>query len=168
MFSFLVMGVCGCGKSTFGLELAKRLKLTFLDADDFHSAHSKEKMASGTPLTDEDRHGWLQAIAKHVSSLDGFVLACSALKRKYRDIVFSQTDREKMVIVHLRALLEDTLRNRLVSRKNHFLSGDALLKSQLTILEPPQSSEAAIVVEIACEDDLETQLTKALSKINKK
>src|SRR5690606_25032917 len=82
----IVMGVSGSGKTTIGSLLAKELNWPFYDADDFHSQRNKEKMSAGIPLTDEDRASWLQALQNLIQiEANSFVLACSALKEKYRD-----------------------------------------------------------------------------------
>jgi carbohydrate kinase (thermoresistant glucokinase family) len=84
-----IMGVAGCGKSTIGKILAERLSLPFIEADDFHSKGNVEKMRSGIPLSDEDRYPWLQSLSHELHSHEktGAVLACSALKENYRQIL---------------------------------------------------------------------------------
>jgi gluconokinase len=83
----VVMGVSGSGKSTVGAALAQRLRVPFADADDFHPPANIEKMTAGTPLNDDDRYPWLEAIGEWLAARcrDGGVMSCSALKRKYRD-----------------------------------------------------------------------------------
>ncbi len=149
------MGVSGCGKSTIAALLAKKLSLPFLEADDFHPLANKEKMAAKIPLTDEDRLPWLQKLGEEIKSNQeiGFVLACSALKESYRQLLQSAID-EPLQIVFLHGSFEQILQ-RMNVRQNHFMPSD-LLKSQFKDLEIPQNalnidiqkSPAAIVEEI--------------------
>ena len=134
---FIVMGVSGCGKSTVGEKLAQQLKLPFYDADAFHSAANIEKMAHGTPLTDDDRRDWLATLATKLGEweqADGAVLACSALKEKYRVTLQSQA-RQPLHWVFLdgpKALLLE----RMGTRKGHYMHSN-MLDSQLATLERP-------------------------------
>ncbi len=145
-YRILVMGVSGSGKSHVGRLLAGRLGIDFIDGDDHHSPASVDKMANGIPLDDADRSEWLETLAGFFADYRrreaSVVIACSALKRRYRDtlrggddglaILFLEGDRER-------------LRQRLGSRKEHFFRGDAMLDSQLGDLEPPGRDEAVIV-----------------------
>jgi len=135
----LLMGVTGSGKTTAGKLLAERLGWLFLDADDFHSAENIEKMKQGVPLTDQDRDPWLVAI--HAALLQcaakkqDAVLACSALKQKYRDRLASGVD------VRI-CYLEGTYREiaaRLQGRTGHF-AGEAILAGQFADLEEPRDA----------------------------
>lgn len=141
----LVMGVTGSGKTTIGKLLAQRLGWTFLDADDFHSVANREKMHRGIPLTDADRMPWLAAIHGELLLREGggqkVVLACSALKQAYRNILGEGLTFE---IVYLRGTPAQ-LHNHLAYRKNHF-ADENLVPSQLAALEEPAS---AIVVDIS-------------------
>ena len=140
----VVMGVSGSGKSRVGAALAEALGFAFVDGDDLHPPASIAKMAGGTPLTDADRAGWLDAVAARVRP--GVVVACSALKRAYRDRIRDGAA-GRVVFVHLsgsRALLEA----RLARRRGHFMP-PGLLESQLATLEPPGDDEDAITVNIA-------------------
>jgi gluconokinase len=140
----LVMGVAGSGKSTVGRLLAKRLGWVFLEADDFHSAANKEKMHHGVPLTDADRLPWLDAMHEELQSLraagKNVVLACSALKDKYRVRLTAGLDVE---LVYLRGS-KDVIAERLRQRSGHF-AGEAILDDQFAVLEEPRN---ALVVEI--------------------
>lgn len=131
------MGVCGCGKSTIGKLLADKLNLVFYDADDFHPKANVEKMASGKALNDQDRAPWLQLLADNIlewQNQGGAVLACSALKQSYRDILASTTG-DVVKFVHLHGE-KSVLHKRLTSRQDHFMP-DTLLDSQLQTLEIP-------------------------------
>ena len=133
---YIVMGVSGCGKSTVGQLLAEKLALAFYDADDFHPKANVDKMASGKPLNDKDRDPWLRVLAEHMLEWEnhgGAVLACSALKQAYRDILSSTTD--KVAFVYLEGE-KAVLYQRLTERQDHFMP-ETLLDSQLQTLEPP-------------------------------
>jgi gluconokinase len=132
----VVMGVCGCGKSTVGEALAKSLQWPFLDADDFHPAANVAKMSAGLPLTDEDRVPWLDRIADEARALlargGHAVLACSALKQAYRDRLARAGD---VRFVHLVGDY-DTIASRLAARQHRYMPA-TLLASQFATLEPP-------------------------------
>ncbi|GAB3574519.1 gluconokinase [Hymenobacter daeguensis] len=131
------MGVSGCGKTTVGEQLAQKLNLPFYDADDFHSQANIDKMAHGTPLTDDDRRDWLNTLATKLSEWEqagGAVLACSALKEKYRTTLQSQS-KEPLHWIFLdgpKALLLE----RMGARKGHYMHSN-MLDSQLATLERP-------------------------------
>ncbi|HSR39360.1 MAG TPA: gluconokinase, GntK/IdnK-type, partial [Phnomibacter sp.] len=133
---YYITGVAGSGKTTVGRMLAAQLGLSFFDGDDFHSSANKAKMASGIPLTDEDRQGWLQAI--HAKALEaaasaGAVFACSALKQSYRDLL--QQDLPVVHWVYLKGSY-DFILHRMQQRKDHFMPA-SLLRSQFETLEEP-------------------------------
>lgn len=136
---YYIMGVSGCGKSTIGTLLAKKLSLPYFDGDDFHSPENVAKMASGIPLTDEDRWPWLENIAIKASELadTGAVFACSALKAEYRKVLEAGLGR-KITWVFLSGSRE-LLTQRLQQRKGHYMPPD-LLQSQLDTLEPPKNA----------------------------
>lgn len=137
------MGVSGSGKSTVGALLAGRIGLRFIDADDLHPQANKQKMAAGIPLDDGDRAPWLDAIADVLSG-PPIVLACSALKRSYRDRLRSAAP--DLRLIHLTdspALLAQ----RVAARSHRFMPPE-LLDSQLATLEPPGSDEDASTMEI--------------------
>jgi len=138
----LVMGVSGSGKSSVGVALAERLGVPFLEGDSLHPAANVAKMAAGLPLDDADRAPWLAAIATWVEDRADGVVACSALKRAYRDRL-----REAAPGMRIVALLPppDVLAERLGHRRGHFMPG-SLLASQLATLEEPGDDEDAIVV----------------------
>ena len=140
----VIMGVAGCGKSTVAALLAGQLGWDFQEGDDLHSAENVEKMASGQPLTDDDRWPWLDAVASWIREHDfagipGLV-TCSALKRAYRDRLCAP----RVVFVYL-AGDHGEIRNRLSARINHYMP-PALLESQLAWLEPPAADERAVTI----------------------
>jgi gluconokinase len=144
----IVAGVAGCGKTTVGALLAGLLRWHFLDADTFHSEANVAKMRSGVPLTDEDRGPWLRAIADWMDATiaagQSAVLACSALKRSYRDELLSGRPAATMVFL---LVDRDVLVRRLTSRRGHFFP-EKLLDSQLASLEPPGPDERVRTVHV--------------------
>jgi gluconokinase len=145
---FVVMGVSGSGKSTVGRALAERLGVPYAEGDDLHPAANREKMASGQPLTDEDRWPWLRLIAgwigEHAEA--GGVVTCSALKRAYRDLLRDAAPGE-VVFVHL-AGDRELIGRRIGARTGHFMP-PALLDSQFAALEPLAGDEPGVTVDVA-------------------
>jgi gluconokinase len=146
--ALVVMGVSGSGKSTIADKLAERLGWTFEDGDRFHPASNVAKMRAGHPLTDEDRWPWLRAIADEIDRAcaagERAVIACSALKHAYRDIlVHGRSDVRIVFLKGTQALIAD----RLARRKGHFMP-PGLLDSQFKALEPPEQSEHPVTVSI--------------------
>lgn len=138
----VVMGVSGSGKSTVGALLAERLGVPFADADDLHPASNVAKMASGQALVDDDRSPWLEAVGETLAAASGgLVVACSALKRGYRDVI--RASAPDTVFVHLHGSRE-LLAERLGARTGHFMPR-SLLDSQLETLEEPGIDEGFIV-----------------------
>jgi gluconokinase len=146
--ALVVMGVSGSGKSTIADKLAERLGWSYEDGDKFHPASNVAKMSAGHPLTDEDRWPWLQAIADEIDRVckagGHVVIACSALKRAYRDILVH--GRDDVRIIYLDGT-EQLIADRLARRKGHFMPA-GLLASQFRTLEPPAASENAVTVSI--------------------
>jgi gluconokinase len=144
----VIMGVSGSGKTTMGRELAAALHWGFSDADEFHSPANVEKMKSGLPLTDEDREPWLRSIRDAIERWKrdepGHVLACSALKKRYRAVLGRNDPDVRFVYLHGGFEL---ISERLKSRKGHFFN-PALLRSQFEALEDP---EDALVVDVSKE-----------------
>jgi gluconokinase len=142
----VVMGVSGSGKSTVGAALADRLGVPFADGDDLHPAANIAKMAAGRPLTDGDRAPWLEAVghwlAGHAGS--GGVITCSALKRSYRDLLRSFAPDADLVHLHGR---HDVIARRQAARPGHFMP-PALLDSQFATLEPLDTVEAGLVLDV--------------------
>lgn len=126
------MGVSGCGKSTVGALLARKLGCEFLDADEFHPPENVAKMAAGTPLTDADRQPWLELLNAKLRQQSNVVLACSALKESYRQTLARGVDCR---FVHLRGSV-DLIRARLAERRHKYMPA-SLLESQFATLEPP-------------------------------
>ena len=136
------MGVSGCGKTTIGKLLAERLKVPFLDADEFHPPENVAKMAAGTPLSDADRQPWLELLNQKLRSQENAVLACSALKESYRQTLAKGLGDCRFV--HLHGSIE-LIRARLAERRHRYMPA-SLLESQFATLEPPSS---ALAVDIA-------------------
>ena len=140
--ALVVMGVSGSGKSTIADALAKRLGWRFEDGDRFHPASNVAKMSAGHPLTDEDRWPWLQAIADKIDRLSRMdqraVVACSALKRSYRDLLLTGRPAARMVFL---APDREVLARRLAARHGHFFP-EQLLSTQFDALEPPPRTRA--------------------------
>lgn len=142
----VVMGVSGCGKTTIGALVAHELGLPFTDGDSLHPVENIAKMAAGTPLNDDDRAPWLQVVGQELaSSANGLVVACSALKRSYRDAIRAQAP--DAVFLHLDGTRE-VLSSRLEGRSGHFMP-TTLLDSQLATLEALEADEAAVVIDIS-------------------
>jgi carbohydrate kinase (thermoresistant glucokinase family) len=146
--SIVVMGVSGSGKSTVGALLATRLGLPFIDGDDLHPLANKQKMAAGHPLGDADRVPWLDAIAAALAHAP-VVIACSALKRRYRDRLRESAPDVQFIYL---AGTPTHLAQRLSARSHDFMP-PGLLASQLAILEPPGSDENALTIDIRLSPD---------------
>lgn len=142
------MGVSGSGKSTVADRLAARLGWRFEDGDSYHPARNVAKMSAGQPLTDEDRWPWLQAIADEIDRLSAAgeraVIACSALKRAYREVLVHGRDDVRIVFLDG---TQDLIAARLAARKGHFMP-PGLLASQFRALERPEADERPVIVSI--------------------
>jgi carbohydrate kinase (thermoresistant glucokinase family) len=141
------MGVSGSGKSTVGELLAQKLGATFIDGDFLHPEKNVAKMAAGTPLTDADRKPWLEAIGQKLAEAgdESLVIASSALKKSYRDIIRAADPTAGFVLLEgPRELLSE----RLAGRKGHFMPS-SLLQSQLETLEPLDADESGVVLDIS-------------------
>jgi gluconokinase len=137
------MGVTGSGKSTVGLALAARMGVPFADADDFHSPENVAKMRSGVPLTDVDRRPWLLAIGRWLSEqAGGAVVACSALRRVYRDTLREAAPATTFLHLHGD---RQTVRDRVAAREGHFMP-ESLVESQFAALEQLGEDERGVVI----------------------
>jgi len=140
MKSLVIMGVSGSGKTTVGKLLAQKIGRRFLDGDDFHPPENVAKMSSGIPLTDEDRLGWLETLASIIHEADNLtIIACSALKASYREIL---KEAEFIFLYGSPELLAE----RINQRSGHYMP-PGLLQSQLETLEVPTNVLALNVVE---------------------
>jgi gluconokinase len=159
----VVMGVSGSGKTTVGELLATRLGVPFADADDLHSRANIALMAAGHPLTDEDRWPWLARVGAALSAAQstGLVMACSALKRSYRDAILAAEPRARFVFLDGP---RDLLVDRLSHRHGHFMPPE-LLDSQLAALEPLATDEPGVTVQLEADQDPATLVDEATSHL---
>jgi gluconokinase len=162
----IVMGVSGSGKSTIGSLLAQRLRWEYEDADWLHPASNVDKMHDGIPLTDEDRWPWLEAVANWIDNTrcsgQHAVVACSALKRRYRDVLIG--DRVDIRLVYLKGD-ETLIARRIATRHEHFMPR-SLLHSQFEALEEPGPDEAPVTVSIEPQPrEVVAQILSALAMV---
>lgn len=159
------MGVSGCGKTTIGQMLADELNCPFFDADDFHPPENIEKMSNGIPLTDTDRAPWLSRLQAliHRNRAGGIVLACSALKRRYRDQLRQDNDGLQFVYLHGDF---DTIWARMQARQNHYMKPE-MLHSQFAALEPPGPDEAIWVEITSSVEQIVNQIMNSTTKDTK-
>lgn len=164
-YSIVVMGVAGCGKSLVGQSLATALHVPFIEGDRYHPRENIELMSAGIPLDDQHRQGWLQTLAGQLAThthagQPGCVLACSALKRRYRDI-FRQTNSHTLFI-HLAGTAAQIVPR--MQQRTHFMP-ESLLKSQFNDLEAPAADEHALTLDIsASPEELTRQVLDYLAK----
>ena len=155
--AIVIIGVSGSGKSTVARHLAPVLDATFIEGDDYHSISNIEKMRSGIPLQDSDRWPWLEKLGDAIAIVTGqgrtVVVACSALKRAYRDAL-EEAGRQPLVFIHL-TIDQQSSRARVEARHQHFMPS-SLVDSQLATLEPLQDGERG--TEIAETDILEQKI----------
>lgn len=148
----VVMGVSAAGKTTVATRLARELGCRFVDADDLHPAVNLAKMAAGTPLTDDDRWPWLDLVGEALdagAAQGGLVIACSALRRAYRDRIRALAP--GALFVHLTGS-EELLAERAAGRVGHFMP-PSLLASQLALLEPIGLDERGLTIDVAAPAD---------------
>ncbi|TMJ14317.1 MAG: gluconokinase [Alphaproteobacteria bacterium] len=158
------MGVAGCGKSEVGQRIAHALMLPLVEGDAFHPAANIAKMRSGTPLDDEDRAGWLDALGRELASRPGgAVLTCSALKRAYREQLRRAVP--ALAFVHLALPIEEAQR-RVASRPGHFMP-PSLVTSQFEALEDPAGERSVVVVDACLPlDDVASRALAGLRSFN--
>ena len=160
---FVVMGVSGSGKTTVGKALAAQLNCPFHDADDFHPAENVAKMAQGIPLNDQDRAPWLARLAAlladYLAHGETAVLACSALKKTYRQQLRVTPH---VQFIHLAGTFQ-VIWQRMQAREDHYMKAD-MLQSQFATLEPPTANEATT---IDIDQDIDTILTQVLALVGK-
>jgi carbohydrate kinase (thermoresistant glucokinase family) len=149
MTRYVVMGVSGCGKSSIGALLAQALGARFIDGDDLHPAENIAKMSQGIPLDDTDRAPWLARVGETLAAPDT-IIACSALKRSYRDIIRANAGHE-VTFLYLHGT-RDVLIERMQARPGHFMPA-SLLDSQLATLQPPTQGERYAVQNITATPD---------------
>ena len=160
--SVLVVGVSGSGKSTVGSAVARRLGLPFLEGDDIHPAANIAKMRAGHALDDVDRAAWLDAIAdrlrRSAAAGEGLVVACSALRRSYRDVLRAAAPALRCICL---ALDRDTARERVAGRTGHFMPA-GLVDSQFAALQPLEPDEPGVTLDAATDlPDLLAQAQEA-------
>ncbi|WP_338767974.1 gluconokinase [Massilia sp. METH4] len=145
---WVVMGVAGCGKSSVGAALAERLGVRYVEGDRYHSPENVAKMSAGVPLTDGDRLHWLASLQGEIRDAaqrgEGIVVGCSALKRRYRDLLREGVP--NLRFAHL-AGSRDLIAERMAARTGHYMPL-SLLDSQFATLEPLQPDEAGITLDI--------------------
>lgn len=162
--SIILMGVSGSGKSTVGAAVAREIQAKFIDGDDLHPRANIQKMSRGQPLNDDDRTPWLQRLNDAAYSLnhknETGIIICSALKRRYRDLL--RKDNDNMVFVYLKGSF-DVILTRLQTRSGHFMPID-LLKSQFEALEEPESDEKDIIC-IDIDTDIEGVIKRCVAAL---
>jgi gluconokinase len=159
----VVMGVCGCGKSSVGERLAREIGASYIEGDAFHPPENVARMAAGVPLTDADRQGWLETLAAQLAGARkegrSLVLGCSALKRRYRDTLRSGAPELRFVHLHGE---RDMLAARMAARQGHYMPA-SLLDSQLATLEVPGADERAITLDAGA--PIESLVQTALAQL---
>ncbi|MET1087953.1 MAG: gluconokinase [Arthrobacter sp.] len=157
----VIMGVSGSGKTTVGAAIAARLGATFKDADDLHPLPNVAKMRAGIPLTDEDRWPWLRLVGAELAAEHphGIVVACSALRRAYRDAIRAAAPSTTFILLQVDP---SVLQERLVRRPGHFMP-PSLLASQLETLETLQTAEAGLIV--TSEGGIEALADQVMAKL---
>ena len=165
----VVMGVSGCGKSTIAERLSERLGAHFRDGDEFHPSENIRKMSDGEPLTDADRQPWLETVREYAVRAAGehgtCVIACSALKRAYRDTLSGERADEGARVPTFFVFLDgsrELIASRMSSRRGHFMP-ESMLDSQFETLESPVGEPRVVAVDIAPEpEDIALAAAKAL------
>ena len=163
---YVVMGVAGAGKTVIGTALAQRLGLEFIEGDTYHPAENVARMSAGIPLTDDDRQGWLRALAARIKAAKnagtGLVLACSALKRSYRAVLRIESGADDLQFIFLRGP-RAVVAERLAARRGHYMPA-SLMESQFQTLEEPLPNEGVWVCDITeSPEDLVAALVRRAS-----
>ncbi|ETI22032.1 hypothetical protein G647_06102 [Cladophialophora carrionii CBS 160.54] len=170
---WIITGPAGCGKTTVAQHLATELSLPYIEGDDYHPTANKEKMASGTPLTDADRWDWLitlrEAAIKKLQTSNSVIVTCSALKRKYRDVIRVANYEHPSVQVHFVYLKvdESTLQARVAARVGHYMK-ENMVHSQMTTLEEPEEDLEWDVLQVDVREDKEMVKRHALELVQAK
>jgi gluconokinase len=166
MGRYVVMGVAGAGKSLIGSALARALGVHFVEGDAYHPAANVARMAAGIPLTDDDRLGWLHALADRLGEAaaagTGLVMTCSALKRSYRDLLRARDPSVRFILLHGAPAL---IGERLARRRGHYMPA-SLLDSQLATLEIPTPDEGAWTCDVAATpEEIVTSLLALVARV---
>jgi len=170
---WIITGPAGCGKTTVAAHLANELSLPYIEGDDYHPIANKEKMASGSPLTDEDRWDWLitlrEAAIEKLQASNSVIVTCSALKRKYRDVIRVANYEHPTVQVHFVYLKvdESTLQARVAARVGHYMK-ENMVHSQMATLEEPEEELEWDVLQVDVREDKEAVKIRALELVQEK
>lgn len=170
---WIVTGPAGCGKTTVAQYLAKELSWPYVEGDDYHSAANKQKMASGIPLADADRWDWLitlrEEAIRRLQTSNSVIVTCSALKRKYRDVIRVANYEHPSVQVHFIYLKVDeaTLQKRVAEREGHYMK-EGMVHSQMEALEEPEEELEWDVLQVDTRNDKETVQKNAVDLVKRK
>jgi len=170
---WIITGPAGCGKTTVAQHLAAELSLPYIEGDDYHPIANKEKMASGTPLTDADRWDWLitlrEEAIKKLQTSNAVIVTCSALKHKYRDVIRVANYEHPSVQVHFIYLKVDetTLQARVAARVGHYMK-EGMVHSQMATLEEPEEDLEWDVMQVDVREDKESVKRRALELVRGK
>lgn len=167
---FLVTGPAGCGKTTVAQFLAKQMNAPYVEGDDFHPPANKEKMANGIPLTDADRWDWLISLkdeaVKQLRTSNACIVTCSALKKKYRDVIRVANYEHPTVQIHyiFLKLDEEVLQKRVAARVGHYMKQE-MVHSQMVALEEPDEDDETDVMKIDVRNSVEKVQQDAWTRV---
>lgn len=170
---FLVTGPAGCGKTTMAQFLAAQLNVPYIEGDDFHPPANKEKMGNGIPLTDADRWDWLISLKdeaiKKLRTSNACIVTCSALKKKYRDVIRVANYEHPTVQIHFIFLKldEDTLQKRVAARVGHYMKQE-MVHSQMEALEEPDEEDETDVMKVDVRNDKDLVQKEAWTRVQSK